>query len=182
MSENSTHSLEGNTKGRESNKEKPKNTLDNSNPAEKKAPVFAALRKRYPTQVQFVLFCIVGGSGVIVDYAVLIPLTEFAHLDPRLAAVGAFIAAVTWNYLLNRKFTFEADQNVKISTSYTAFVGVCLVGLAVRIGVMHALMTWLGMGKGRWYLLASLIGIAAATVTNFLGSKYFAFRENREKL
>lgn len=137
----------------------------------------AGLRKRYPTHVQFVLFCIIGGSGVIVDYAVLIPLTELAGLDPRLAAVGAFAAAVTWNYALNRRITFESGKNVKVSTSYSLFVGVCLVGLAVRIGVMHALMEWMGMGEGRWYLLASLIGIAAATIVNFMGSKYYAFQD-----
>ena len=141
----------------------------------------SALRARYPTQVQFVLFCLVGGSGVVVDYAVLIPLTELAHLDPRLAAVGAFVAAVTWNYFLNRRITFQAGEEVKLTTSYSVFVAVCLVGLAVRIGVMHALMEWVGLGEGRWYLLASFFGIVATTITNFVGSKYFAFRDDPAK-
>ena len=54
----------------------------------------AGLARRFPTSWQFVLFCLVGGSGLVVDYAVLVPLTEFAGWDPRAAAVvGAFRAA-----------------------------------------------------------------------------------------
>ncbi len=154
----------------------PRQEIDHSS-ASKSIFSIEGLRSRYPAYVEFVLFCIIGGTGVIVDYAVLIPLTELGGLDPRLAAVGAFAAAVTWNYVLNRRITFQSGKNVKVSKSYSVFVGVCLVGLAVRIGVMHALMEWLGMGKGRWYLLASLVGIAAATMVNFLGSKYFAFKD-----
>jgi putative flippase GtrA len=50
--------------------------------------------------------------------------------------------------------------------------------LGVRIGIMHLLMEYLGMGKGHWYILASIVGIAGGTVTNFFGSKYIAFSKN----
>jgi putative flippase GtrA len=131
--------------------------------------------------MQFVLFCLVGGSGVVVDYGVLVPLTELGGLDPRLAAVGAFAAAVTWNYFLNRKITFHADSNVTVSWSYISFVAVCVLGLGVRVGVMHVMMEMFGMDRGRWYLAASFVGIMAATVTNFAGSKYIAFRSSKHE-
>jgi putative flippase GtrA len=41
---------------------------------------------------------------------------------------------------------------------------------------MHLLIAYAGMGVKPWYILASFIGIAAATVFNFLGSKYVAFK------
>jgi putative flippase GtrA len=135
------------------------------------------LRARYPTALEFVLFCFVGGTGVVVDYAVLVPLTELGGLDPRISAVGAFTAAVTWNYFLNRKLTFRVGGTVAIPKSYVAFVVVCLVGLAVRIAVMHVLMEWFFLGRGRLYLLASLAGIVAATVVNFMGSKFIVFKK-----
>jgi putative flippase GtrA len=31
------------------------------------------------------------------------------------------------------------------------------------------------MGEKPWYILASLLGIAAATIFNFFGSKYLVF-------
>jgi dolichol-phosphate mannosyltransferase len=132
---------------------------------------------RYRKISQFVKFCLVGLSGLIVDTAVLISFVELLSFDPRIAAIIAFVVAVTWNYLLNRVWTFEHAQYIKISYSYSSFVMVCLLGLGVRIGIMHLLIEYGAMGKGRLYVLASIIGIIAATVFNFLGSKYVAFRK-----
>lgn len=136
----------------------------------------ASLRRRSPSLVQFILFGFVGATGVVVDYAVLVPLTELGGWDPRAAAVVSFTVAVTWNYWLNRKITFAVGEEVKVIGSYLIFVLVCLVGLGVRILVMHVSMVSLGMGSGRWYLLASLLGIGAATIVNFFGSKFWAFK------
>ncbi len=133
-------------------------------------------RERSPSLVQFILFGLVGATGVVVDYAVLVPLTELAGWDPRAAAVVSFTVAVTWNYWLNRKITFAVGREVEVMGSYVIFLLVCLVGLGVRILVMHVSMTYLGMGTGRWYLMASLLGIGAATMVNFLGSKFWAFK------
>lgn len=154
----------------------------NGLPADSAAQSFVArLSRRFPTSWQFVLFCLVGGSGLVVDYAVLVPLTELAGWDPRAAAVVAFAVAVTWNYWLNRRFTFKAEDDVGVSRSYISFVAICVVGLGVRLAIMHALMEWAGMKTGRWYLLASFLGIVGATISNFLGSKYLAFRSFRDK-
>ena len=94
----------------------------------------AALRRRHPRVVEFALFCAVGPSGVAVDCAVFAPLREAAHMDPRLAAVFAFSVAVSWNYVLNRRFTFAGTRQTAIGRSYGIFVAVCAAGLAVRVG------------------------------------------------
>jgi len=130
---------------------------------------------RYPGLRQFMRFCIVGLSGLLVDTLVLVAFVDFLFFDPRSAAVLAFLGAVTWNYIWDRIWTFEYGRRVSISTSYLSFVGICLFGLGVRIGIMHLLIEYVQMGERPWYILASLLGILAATVFNFLGSKYVAF-------
>jgi dolichol-phosphate mannosyltransferase len=134
---------------------------------------------RYPLFLEFVKFCLVGLTGLVVDTAVLISLVDYAFLDPRVAAVFAFAAAVSWNYLFNRLWAFESARSSSIARSYLFFVSICLGGLAVRIGVMHLLIEYAGMGEKPWYILASFIGIGVATVFNFLGSRYVAFRSRR---
>jgi putative flippase GtrA len=101
---------------------------------------------------------------------------DHASLDPRFAAVFAFAAAVSWNYLFNRIWAFRSGRSTPIPSSYVFFVSICLGGLGVRIGIMHLLIAYAGMGVKPWYILASFVGIAAATVFNFLGSKYVAFK------
>ncbi len=131
---------------------------------------------RYPLFLEFFKFCLVGLTGLVVDTAVLVSLVDYAFLDPRFAAVFAFAAAVSWNYLFNRIWAFRSGRSAPIARSYIFFVSICIGGLAVRIGVMHLLIAYAGMGVKPWYILASFMGIAAATVLNFLGSKYVAFK------
>jgi putative flippase GtrA len=100
-------------------------------------------------------------------------------LDPRFAALFAFAAAVSWNYLFNRIWAFESARSTPVPRSYIFFVSISLGGLGVRIGVMHLLIEHAAMGEKPWYILASVIGIAAATVFNFLGSRYVAFGSRR---
>ena len=146
------------------------------------APLLSSLRRRWPAATELVLFLMVGGSGVIVDFAVFYPVVELARLDPRLAAVPAFLVAVTWNYLLNRRITFAGAQQVATGRSYTTFVAVCVAGVGIRIGVMHLLMVYAGWNQKPLIWLTSLLGIGAATISNFLGSKYLAFRGRVEAL
>lgn len=130
---------------------------------------------KYRTTAQFLRFCLVGSSGLLIDTAVLFGLVETIHLDPRLAAIFAFLSAVTWNYVLNRKWTFNQSGATRLSYSFFFFFLISVTGLGIRIGVMDLLLRYLGMGEGRWYILASIIGICAATLFNFIGSKYIAF-------
>jgi dolichol-phosphate mannosyltransferase len=130
---------------------------------------------RFPGIPQFFKFCIVGISGLLVDTAVLVALVSLFSFDPRFAAVFAFVAAVSWNYVFNRGWAFEFGRKTKILNSYIAFLSICILGLSIRIIVMHVLIEYAGMGESPWYILSSLLGIAVATIFNFLGSKYIVF-------
>ena len=134
---------------------------------------------RYPLFFEFVKFCLVGFTGLVVDTAVLVSLVDYASMDPRAAAVFAFAAAVSWNYLFNRIWTFRFGKSAPVPRSYVSFVSICIGGLGIRIGVMHLLIDYAGMGVSPWYILASFIGIGAATVFNFLGSRTLAFGKKK---
>lgn len=135
----------------------------------------------YSPIIQFLKFCIVGILGSIIDTAILIVLVEFAGLDPRAAAVLTFFVAVSFTYLLNRFWTFNASRTYQAFASYTRFVTVCLGGLLIRIVIMHFLIELFNMGIGYRYVLASVCGIFAATLFNFLGSTYIVFSTNKDK-
>jgi len=132
---------------------------------------------KYTRTFQFLRFCLVGTTGLLLDTAVLVSLVEFASFDPRIAAIFAFFITVSWNYVLNRIWTFNHGEKIKTIFSYLSFIAVCLIGLGIRIWIMHLLIKYAEMGESPWYILASVLGIVAATVFNFYGSKYLAFSE-----
>lgn len=135
---------------------------------------------RYRDWFKFVSFCLVGLSGIVIDTAILVALVEILDLDPRAAAVFAFLGAVTWNFRMNQSWTFMGVEYSKnIYWRYISFVLICTGGLMIRIGLMHVLLRYTALGQGRGYIVASIMGIISATLFNFLGSRYIAFSQKR---
>ncbi len=132
---------------------------------------------RFPGFVEFLKFCVVGGLGVFVDLSIVAALKELISLDLRLCQVFGFSAAVTFNYAINRRFSFKHARELPILSSYVTYVGANLLGLMARMLVIQTLitLTTLERGTGYGYLLLSAIGIALSTLINFVGVKYLAF-------
>lgn len=57
--------------------------------------------------IQFVQFCLVGGSGAVITFAVTGLLTEVMGLWYMLSMVVAVGIATAWNYNLNKHWTFS---------------------------------------------------------------------------
>ncbi len=129
---------------------------------------------KYPSAAEFLRFCLVGFSGLIVDMLAVVALRELSGLDTRACAVVGFLAAVTSNYFLNRYWTFRFARGVPLFSSYFKFVAVCSIGLVARLLVMHALIEFFLLDRGGWYVLTNFIGILTATVINFAGAKFLA--------
>ena len=134
---------------------------------------------RFPTLVELFKFCLVGFLGVFVDLSIVATLKQQLAMDTRLCQVFGFTAAVTFNYAINRRFSFAAARNTPLLFSYVAYVAANMLGLTVRMMAIHGLMRVTELDRGSGYLLLSGIGIALATLVNFVGVKYFAFSPER---
>ena len=51
---------------------------------------------------QFIKFCVVGGSGVFVDFGITYLCKEWLRLNKYVANSAGFLCAATSNYVLNR--------------------------------------------------------------------------------
>lgn len=69
----------------------------------------------------FVRYLVVGGSTFALDFAILYIL--HAHLSVRVAAATsvAYWISVTYNFLLNRYWTFSASEKKSIQKNITAY-------------------------------------------------------------
>jgi putative flippase GtrA len=129
------------------------------------------------TILQFIRFCIVGGSGMVVDMGITFALTEIVGLDPRLSAVFGFALAVINNYIFNRLWTFKNVSSASHTFSFSSFFIISTIGMAISIGIMHLVMVYFLPQEGFQYLIARFIGIVVATFWNFFGSKFIAFKQ-----
>lgn len=118
---------------------------------------------------RFLRFCVVGGAAFFVDAGVLMALTSGAGLDPYLARVGSFLAAASFTWWLNRRYTFEARHR-PTGAEWAAYVGLMVIGASVNYGTYAAAITWWPMARQDLWIGVALGSIAGLGI-NFLTSR-----------
>ena len=122
--------------------------------------------------VQLFKFGVVGATGYLVNLIVFGALTGAADLHHIPAAIGAFLVAVTNNFLLNRMWTFRAEAPGRHPGHQGArFLAVSVAGLAVNLAVLEALVSGAGLAE----LPSQAIAVAVAMPVNFIGNKLWTF-------
>ena len=119
---------------------------------------------------QLAKFCIVGGSGYIVNLFVFWLCFELADMHHLLAATIAFIAGVTNNFWWNRHWTFRAGAG-RAEVQAPRFFAVSVVAFLFALVVLELLVSVVGLAE----LPSQAIAIIAATPLNFIGNKMWSF-------
>ena len=128
--------------------------------------------KKPENWAQLFKFGVVGGSGYVVNIIAFAVLTQAADLHHIPAAIGAFLVAVTNNFLWNRQWTFRAEAPGRHPAHQGArFLVVSVVGLGVNLAVLEALVTGFDVGE----LPAQAVAVAIAMPVNFIGNKLWTF-------
>ncbi len=128
--------------------------------------------------MQFIKFCFVGASGVIVNLAVF----NLTLLLWRLAAGDAptpakylgnllgFVVSVLTNYYLNRRWTFRSTGAV--SSELPKFFTVSVIAYFVNLGIFTIALQGLHLSDN----LSQVIAIACVMPINFVLNKLWSFR------
>jgi dolichol-phosphate mannosyltransferase len=111
-----------------------------------------------------------------------IDLAAFSALlwavSPSAARGLAIWLAMTWNFALNRRWTFSGSERKPILRQYGLFCLSCLLGALVNWSVSLALISHVGFFETRT-APAAVCGIAAGTVSNFFLCLRVVFRDGR---
>jgi putative flippase GtrA len=121
--------------------------------------------------LQLLRFGLVGASGYVVNLATFALLVHGAGVAYPLAATGAFLVAVTNNFVWNRQWTFSARAG---HAGRQAARFLCVSVLA--FGVNLALLTLLVAGGGLPEVPAQAIAIVCAMPLSFVGNKLWSFQ------
>jgi putative flippase GtrA len=126
------------------------------------------LRNHQTSVWELIRFCVVGGSGYLVNLGVYSLLIQ-GGTHYRSAAAGSFAAAVVNNYSWNRRWTFRGRRG-RLYDQGLRFLFVSLGALGANLLLLQFIVS-LHFGK----LPAQAIAIVLITPLSFLGSKAWAF-------
>jgi dolichol-phosphate mannosyltransferase len=129
-----------------------------------------AAARRPASWVQLLKFGLVGGSGYLINLAVFAILAGNLGVYHSVAAIGAFVVAVTNNFLWNRYWTFGPGEG-PAHFQAARFFAVSLASLGLNLAILELLVSEHLTGE----LPAQAIAVAAAMPFNFLGNKLWTF-------
>ena len=125
--------------------------------------------RRRDAWLQLLRFGVVGVSGYVVNLAVFALALNSGGMSYLLAATVAFLAAVSNNFLWNRRWTFRAEAGLADPARHQAarFLVVSLGAFLVGLALLTALVEFAGVAE----LPAQAASIVAVTPISFLANK-----------
>lgn len=144
---------------------------------------------RFGTISRLVQFCVVGASGMVIDlssYALFQPVFSRTGLAERttpgiggpldLAAAGALAIgiALTWNFTLNRRLTFNDARRDSLIRQFLTYALSNALGIALSFSLRLYLPAHVAFFQ-RHKLAAALVGIVTATGISFSMARWIVF-------
>jgi len=124
-------------------------------------------------QKQVTRFLLIGIFVTTIDYAVYQFL--LLYFDNFFVPKGiGFIIGTLLAYLLNRRYTFSSRRN--INSSINSFFSLYLISLVVNTNLNSLVISLFGNDTVTLNLAFVLATIASATI-NFVGMKFYVFKE-----
>jgi putative flippase GtrA len=121
--------------------------------------------------LKFFKFCIVGFSGMGIDFGTTWLLKERLKINKYIANSTGFIFATSWNFVFNRVWTFHSLYP-QVAMQYFAFLSISVVGLGLNNLIVYILHGRLSMN----FYVAKLVAVVMVTAWNFLMNYFFTFK------
>lgn len=126
---------------------------------------------------RFILFCVVGGLGLLFHLAIL-RLAIGQGMRFIAAQTFATICAMAFNFVVNNAVTYRSTRlrGIRFVTGYFVFSLVCSLGALANISVANLTVA----ESGSWPL-AGIAGALMSSVFNFGVATQFVWRQRRPK-
>ncbi len=127
---------------------------------------------------RFLKFGSVGALGTVTNLLIYSTLI-FLNINYNIASVSAFVVAVTQNFVLNKRWTFS-DHDVSIKHRFVKYFALSFFSFLLSLLILNLVIYLFGTDK-MIQIVAQILGIIGAMVTNFIGSHIVVFKTSRER-
>ena len=116
---------------------------------------------------QIFRFAVVGGLAFVVDFGLLLLLTEVAHINYLVSATIAFIVSVLVNYVLSVYWVFDRSKQRNSTLKIILFFVLATCGLFINNAIMWFSVEILAIS----YIIGKLVATFVVMVFNFVTRK-----------
>jgi putative flippase GtrA len=123
------------------------------------------------TRRQFIIYCLIGASGALLDFLVYSLLVKETQLHYEIANAIGYAAGTVLSFFLNAHFNFKTRN--ALSLRFLSFCGVALLGWALSAGILYVAVEHLGWDK----YLAKLSTIVAVVLLQYNLNRLISFKK-----
>jgi putative flippase GtrA len=117
-------------------------------------------------------FVVTGGLSAVVDFGLYVLLYKGLGMQPDLAKTIGWMAGTTTAYLMNRRWTFQAEPSTK---RLVAVWGLYITTFLVQVGLNHLFLRIFDY-SATGVVVAFVIAQGTATVINFVVQRAVIFK------
>lgn len=120
--------------------------------------------------IQAIKFIVIGIYATIINYLVFYVLYNFFNINYTIASAVGFIIGIIAGFPFNKNWTFKSDKkSIKVIIPY---ITVYCISLVLSLILLNFQVKFMQINPK----IANFICICFTTVTNFLGTKIFVFK------
>ena len=118
---------------------------------------------------QFMKFGIVGVIAFVIDYGVMIFLTEVFGVPYLISTTISFVVSVIFNYFASMRFVFKRKDDMSRRREFIIFIVLSVCGLGINDPLMWLMVDSLYID----YRLSKIVVTVVVAVWNFVTRKIF---------
>jgi len=131
----------------------------------------AALLSQLKTRRQFALYCLIGVSGVTLDFLVYSLLLKETRLHYEVANAIGYSSGTVLSFLLNAHFNFKVRD--WLAARFISFCTVAFLGWAASAGMLYLLIGCMEWNK----YLAKLAAIGIVVLLQYNLNRLISFKK-----
>lgn len=121
----------------------------------------------------FIRYLFVGGTTFLIDFSILFFLHEVVHFNLALATSIAYWASITFNFLLNRSWTFSASEKKKLHEHALFY------GLLLSFNYLYTVIAVSILSHFMYFGIAKLIAVITQVSWTYFLYKNYVFGSNK---
>lgn len=119
---------------------------------------------------QFLKFGVVGAIAFVIDYGILMLLSQVVGWDPVPSSAVSFTVSVVFNYLVSMRYVFTRREDLSRRREFVIFVILSVIGLGI-----NSVCIWAGtqaLGDGAIAVTATkVVATVVVALWNFWSRK-----------